>query len=75
VPVVVEDCAAGGKRVRRVHKQIVFESLDAKKPRRVAPMKAHIELGEWARMDLEAMVGPWVVTTTCQVARPVACCY
>jgi hypothetical protein len=62
VPVVVEDCTDPGKRVRRIRKQLVFESLE-KKPRRVTPMEGHVELGEWARLDLEAMVGPWVSMT------------
>jgi hypothetical protein len=66
LPVVVMDCAAGGKRVQHVHKQIVFESL-GKKRRRVAPMEGAVKAGDWARMDLEAMVGPWVVATVDRV--------
>ena len=79
VPVVIEDCDAGGKRVRRVHRQLVFESLE-KKPRVVEPMKAHVASGEWARLDLVAMVGPWVAATidhysaSCE-GRPVGSAY
>jgi hypothetical protein len=60
------DCAAGGKRVRHVRKQVVFESLGEKR-RRVAPMEGTVAAGDWARMDLEAMVGPWVVATVDRV--------
>ena len=62
LPVTVMDCTAGGKRVRHVRRQIVFESLGTKR-RRVAPMEGTVEAGDWARLDLEAMVGPWVVAT------------
>jgi hypothetical protein len=49
-----------------VRKQIVFESLGEKR-RRVAPMEAIVQAGDWARMDLDAMVGPWVVATVDRV--------
>jgi hypothetical protein len=69
LPVERADCAAGGKRARFVDQQIVFESL-APRPRRLFPMKAHVEHGEWARLDLEAMVGPWVVETIDRAELP-----
>ena len=62
LPVTAEDCEYGGKRVKRVDHELVFASL-TNKGRMVAPMRSHILKGEWARLDLVAMAGPWVSAT------------
>lgn len=63
VKTTVEDCTVEPpKKKRVVHKQLVFESIE-KKRRTLALMGAHVESGEWTRLDLVSMVGPWVVSS------------
>jgi hypothetical protein len=74
--VEVEDCTAATPRTVEARRhQLVLESLE-RKPRRVAPMEHHVLVGEWARLDLESMAGPFVqvavdrYSSSCQGSAP-----